>query len=89
LEKKGRKLSEDPDLEKLSQWWADAKAHAAEDKPFVAAASLHGGQTALKWTAAVPAAMAVGYLILIVYFQMIGGYKPATVAEEQAADHHH
>ncbi len=89
LEKKGRKLSEDPDLEKLSQWWADAKAHAAEDKPFVTAASLHGGQTALKWTAAVPAMMAVGYLILIIYFQMIGGYKPATVAEEQAADHHH
>lgn len=88
LEAKGRKLSEDKGLEKLSQWWNDAKTHAEKDKPFVTGANLYGGQTALKWTAAVPAAMAVGYLILIAYFQAIGGYKPATVAEEQAADHH-
>lgn len=91
LEGKTRKESEEKELQnlkKLSAWWADAKSHAAEDKPVVTAASLHGGKMALKWTAAVPAAMAVGYLILIVYFQAIGGYKPATVAEEQAADHH-
>lgn len=91
LEKKTRTESEEKEfqaLTKLSTWWADSKTHAADDKPVVTAATLHGGKTALKWTAAVPAAMAVGYLILIVYFQAIGGYKPATVAEEQAADHH-
>lgn len=87
LEKKGRKLSEDKTLESLSNWWEEAKTHSKDDKPVVTAATLYGGQTALKWTAAVPAAMAVGYLILIVYFQAIGGYKPATVAEEQAAGH--
>lgn len=91
LEKKTRSESEEKEfqaLSKLSAWWADSKTHAADDKPVVTAATLHGGKTALKWTAAVPAAMAVGYLILIVYFQAMGGYKPATVAEEQAADHH-
>jgi MFS family permease len=34
-----------------------------------------GGQMALKVTAAIPAAMAVGYLVLLVYFWSIGGYK--------------
>ena len=92
LEKKTRNASEDNELQnlkKLSGWWEGAKEHAETDKPVVTAAALHGGKMALKWTAAVPAAMAVGYLILIAYFQAIGGYKPATVAEEQAADHHH
>lgn len=91
LEKKTRNESEEKEfqhLSKLAKWWEDAMPHAAKDKPVVTASTLHGGKTALKWTAAVPAAMAVGYLILIVYFQAIGGYKPATVAEEQAADHH-
>ncbi len=36
---------------------------------------IYGGQMALRWTAAVPAAMAVGYLILVLYFQAKGGYK--------------
>jgi MFS family permease len=35
----------------------------------------YGGQMALKVTAAIPAAMAVGYLILLLYFRAIGGYK--------------
>jgi hypothetical protein len=39
-------------------------------------ASLHGGRTALKLTAAVPATMAVIYLAMIVYFRMQGGYRP-------------
>lgn len=91
-EKPSRNESDEKELaslKKLSAWWEGAKAHAETDKPIVTAAALHGGKMALKWTAAVPAAMAVGYLILIAYFQAIGGYKPATVAEEQAADHHH
>jgi MFS family permease len=35
----------------------------------------YGRQMALKVTAAIPATMAVGYLILLVYFRAIGGYK--------------
>lgn len=38
-------------------------------------AEIYGKQQALKITAFVPAAMAVGYLILLVYFRAIGGYK--------------
>ncbi|HVU86572.1 MAG TPA: MFS transporter [Pirellulales bacterium] len=35
----------------------------------------YGGQMALKVTAAIPATMAVGYLLLLLYFRAIGGYK--------------
>ncbi len=45
-------------------------------------ASMNGGQRALLWTAAVPAAMAIGYLILILYFRSIGGYKPEHIGDE-------
>jgi hypothetical protein len=38
-------------------------------------ADLYGGRTALKVTAAVPAVMAVLYLLLILYFKARGGYK--------------
>jgi hypothetical protein len=34
---------------------------------------------ALIWTAAVPAAMAVLYLLLLGYFKLIGGYKPVVL----------
>lgn len=35
----------------------------------------YGGQMALKVTAGIPATMAVGYLLLLLYFRAIGGYK--------------
>ena len=38
-------------------------------------ADLHGGRMALKITAAIPATMAVLYLLLILYFKAKGGYK--------------
>ena len=38
-------------------------------------AETYGKSQALKITAAIPAAMAVGYLILLIYFRAIGGYK--------------
>lgn len=38
-------------------------------------ADLHGGKTALAVTAAVPATMAVCYLLLLLYFKSKGGYK--------------
>jgi hypothetical protein len=75
LEEKGRKLSEVPDLEKLSNWWEGAKAHAATDKPLVQAASIKGGAMGLKWTSAVPAGLAVGFAILFLYFMSTGGYQ--------------
>jgi MFS family permease len=42
-------------------------------------ANIYGGRMALKWTAAVPLTMAVGYLLLIIYFQLVGGYKTVEI----------
>lgn len=38
-------------------------------------ATIYGGRMALQITAAVPLVMALGYLILLIYFRMHGGYK--------------
>jgi MFS family permease len=39
----------------------------------------YGREMALKVTAIIPATMAVGYLLLIVYFRAIGGYKQVVI----------
>lgn len=52
---------------------AETELTAAEKS--VRAAVIHGGRMSLKWTALVPLAMAVGYLLLILYFKARGGYK--------------
>jgi hypothetical protein len=39
----------------------------------------YGGQMALKVTAGIPATMAVGYLILLIYFRATGGYKQVEI----------
>lgn len=44
-------------------------------KPLLVEANLHGGRTALKLTSFVPLTMAVIYLLMILYFKAIGGYK--------------
>ncbi|MDA0284564.1 MAG: MFS transporter [Planctomycetota bacterium] len=49
--------------------------NATKDVPAVQAANLAGGRQALTWTSQIPASMAVGFLILLVYFRVIGGYK--------------
>jgi MFS family permease len=60
---------------KLNSWWQQARATAEQDKGPVDAAMLAGGKKALEVTAVVPAAMAVGYLLLLLYFLATGGYK--------------
>jgi len=47
----------------------------ARDREPVETAVIYGGQMALRETAYVPAAMAVGYLILVLYFRAKGGYQ--------------
>ena len=71
------------DVTKLAAWWETAKATAETDKPLVKAANIHGGQMALKLTAFVPAAMAVGYLILVLYFAAKGGYRQEVLHGEK------
>ena len=65
----------DPNLVKLSDWWAGARGTAEADKPAIETANKYGGKTALTYTALVPAALAVGFLLLIGYFTATGGYK--------------
>jgi MFS family permease len=81
LEKSGRTLNDDKNLEKLNAWWQSSKAFAEKDKEPVEEARLHGGRMALTWTAAVPATMALGYLFLILYFRTRGGYQQVHIGE--------
>ena len=53
-----------------------------DDYPAIQAADLKGGRRALTLTAAVPAGMAVGFLILLIYFAATGGYKKLVVNDE-------
>jgi MFS family permease len=80
LKKSGRTLDEDVNLKKRVEWWNAAKPYAGEDEKKVAEARLYGGKMALTWTAAVPAAMAVGYLLLLLYFMARGGYKQVHIS---------
>ncbi len=74
----------DPNHAKLAEWWATAQASANTDKKPVQQAGVFGGQMALKLTAYVPAAMAVLYLLLILYFKAIGGYKAVHIESPEA-----
>jgi MFS family permease len=56
-----------------------------EEQEQVQDANLYGGRRALVITAGVPAFMALGYLILILYFKSQGGYKVVRIGEEPAA----
>jgi MFS family permease len=53
------------------------------EEQVVGAADLHGGRMALRYTGLVPATMAVCYLLLILYFKSVGGYKALTVDLEE------
>lgn len=78
VKKEGGKV--EPKLEKtltsLKEWWdTQGKPNYETDKPHLDEARLYGGRTALLYTAGVPAAMAVGFLILVLIFAASGGYK--------------
>lgn len=59
------------------------------DKGPVIEAGIYGGRMALKWTAIVPAMMAVGYLILVIYFWAKGGYKVEVLHGAQPVGEHY
>jgi MFS family permease len=75
------------ELEKRLKWWdSEGQPHAATDAPKITDVRIYGGKTALTWTAAVPAAMAVCYLLLILYFRLTGGYKAEVLVGHAAVD---
>ncbi len=88
LERAGTLLAEehreDSNHTRLAQWWEGAKAYAEVDKAPVQEAGIFGSKMALKLTAYVPAAMAVCYLLLILYFKSIGGYKAVHIEVPEA-----
>jgi MFS family permease len=84
LEKEGKpvepKLKDN--LTKLKKWWdTEGEPNYKIDKPRLEEARLYGAKTALLYTAVVPAVLAVGFLILLLYFAMTGGYKQVHLAE--------
>jgi MFS family permease len=89
FESKGGKLIDGEKkhpLAELREWWEKAEPFAGEDKPRVKQATLVGGQSALVNTAYIPATMAVCYLLLLVYFLSIGGYKANVLVGHAAED---
>jgi len=87
LELLARQNRESKDLTKRMEWWeSEGQPHATKDYPEVQAARLTGGKQALTWTAFVPAAMALGYLFLIFYFRLKGGYTAEVLVGHKAED---
>jgi hypothetical protein len=82
----GKLKAGDSDQKALAQWWEENKEYAPQDSKPVEEASLFGGRMALKWTALVPATMAVLYLLLILYFKARGGYKAEVLVGHAAED---
>jgi MFS family permease len=68
LDKKEKHHEEISEKERLT------KLEEADRGP-VLGAEIYGGRMALKLTAIVPAMMAVGYLLLVLYFRAKGGYQ--------------
>ncbi|MFO0847749.1 MAG: MFS transporter [Gemmataceae bacterium] len=60
---------------RLAWWTTQGKPNFETDRGPLNAARDFGAKTALLYTAAVPAALAVGFLLLILYFAATGGYK--------------
>ncbi len=70
-------------LTKLKVWWdTEGRPNYETDKPKLEEARLYGGKQALLYTAGVPAAMAVGFLILLLIFAATGGYKQVHIDGE-------
>ena len=52
------------------------------DQVTVAEADIRGDRHVLRTDSLIPATMAVIYLLLLLYFKLIGGYKPLTIADD-------
>jgi MFS family permease len=74
---------------KLAEAQKVAPDQRTPEQQAVAAASIAGDRKTLKADSFIPAAMAAIYLLLLLYFKAIGGYKPVhivPVAEQQAVE---
>jgi MFS family permease len=63
-------------LTNLKKWWDEqGKPNFDADKAKLEESRLYGAKTALMYTALVPAALAVGFLLLILLYAGMGGYR--------------
>lgn len=70
-------------LTSLKTWWTDkGKPNFENDKEKLETSRLFGAKQALLYTAAVPAALAVGFLLLLGYFALRGGYKQVHIGDK-------
>jgi MFS family permease len=79
------------ELRDLDAWWqTTGSPNVNVDKQPVEESRIFGGRMALRLTAAVPAFMCVGYLILVLYFRAKGGYTTVEIgADGQVRDTRH
>ncbi len=88
-EKKSLDSPENKSLKETYTWWESVKSHAEADKKPIGQARIFGGQMALKWTALVPFIMAIGFLILVLYFRAKGGYQQEVLHGEPPEGEHY
>jgi MFS family permease len=82
LTEKGYTLKDYPTLQKLDEWWrTEGKPNEDKDTKPLQEARFYGSKQALLVTAAIPATLAVLYLLMILYFRAIGGYRQIHIDE--------
>ena len=69
------------DAKRLEEAKKTAVDDRTEDQATVVAADIEGNRRTLKVDSLIPAAMAIIYLLLIIYFKAIGGYKPVKIED--------
>jgi len=85
-EEQERELVKTAEQTKLTEWLKQDRPFFETDRGPVDKANLFGGQMALLMTAAIPAVMALLYLVLIIYFKTQGGYKAEVLVGHAAED---
>ncbi|HEY3787400.1 MAG TPA: MFS transporter, partial [Urbifossiella sp.] len=70
-------------LTKQKSWWVtEGQPNYENDVKPLRTAKMYGAKTALLYTAFVPAGLAIGFLLLLAFFAMSGGYKQVHLEEE-------
>jgi len=74
------------DAKRLEEAKNTPKDKRTEAQAIVVEADIKGNRHTLKTDSLIPAAMAVIYLLLMLYFKAIGGYKPVSISHEEAVE---
>lgn len=71
----------------LAWWEKDGKPNFEKDEKPLNEARDYGDRKALMWTSYVPAALAVGFFLLLLYFAASGGYKQVHLDRDGNTSH--